>query len=291
VQIDLDYAPHSALSLEPGEKIVHMSEDRFGKISVVDSELTRTLYFNSANKQSAMYKPHSKLLMLKYTHAMCLALVFLASNRRTLIMGLGGGALPKFLNWHYPETPIDVIDSRKKVIQIAHTYFDVPENDPNLRILHGDAGAFVVNSRNNRAGIYDLLLVDLFSATGPASILRDRAFYYSLPNLLSTNGIVGVNLWSQGRTYLQYRRLLEHAFPGRVLELSVGSSKSGNVILFGFNSSECTKNLYQYMDKAVLLQTKTGLKMVQYFNRLLTQNRPLWQRILLPGTVFPRLKS
>ena len=78
-------------------------------LEVIDDDITRTLYFGSRAKQSSMLLAHPTVLVLTYTQAMLAALLFQPAPRSALVIGLGGGSLPKFLFHHFPDCQVRAV--------------------------------------------------------------------------------------------------------------------------------------------------------------------------------------
>ena len=267
------------------ERIIHESRDDAGSILVADGKDVRALYFDSHNKQSCMLKRYPNVLVLKYSQAMMLAQAFLPKLDRCLHLGLGGGSLVKFLRWHYPHLSQTVIESRQQVIKLAHAYFGLPENDPHIKIIHGDADLYV---RKHKPGIhesYDLVLCDLFDENGPALPMTQAPFLSNLPKRVTDNGLVCLNLWSQCDRYPETIEQLSRAFDGQIATLRLGQGLKGkgknlNVLAFCFNDPDILYNLRDFNGSAIQFSKQTGLRLDEFFEQLYYQNSPATERLL-----------
>ena len=101
----------------PGETIIHRSRDTYGDLVVTEGALVRALYFGNEKRQSAMFLQHPGLLVLEYTQAMMLCLLFSREPKRIFSLGLGGGSIAKFLLRACPSAQIDVVELRRSVIR------------------------------------------------------------------------------------------------------------------------------------------------------------------------------
>jgi spermidine synthase len=99
--------------------LVFSCHDEEGVIEVVDDLDTRALYFGTSARQSAMSPEEPHRLVLSYTRAMLSGLLFTRQPRSALVLGLGGGSLPRFLMHVFPTCRIDVVERRAKVVQVA----------------------------------------------------------------------------------------------------------------------------------------------------------------------------
>lgn len=199
-------------------QLVFSAADGDGPVQVVDEGPLRTLHFGSAARQSTMFVRRPWELALAYSQRMVLPLLFVAPVRAVLVLGLGGGSLPKFLLHALPECRVDAVEKRPLVIRVAREYFQVPE-DPRLRLLEDRAERFVTATDQR----YDLVLIDLHDREGMAEAVGTADFLANCRDLLTTGGGLAINLWTGARATLLRRleQLLEEAFPGRVLHLPV----------------------------------------------------------------------
>jgi spermidine synthase len=256
------------------ETIIHKSQDEFGDIVVADGMLLRTLYFGNLNKQSCMYINHSSLLVLEYTQAMMLSLLFSRNPKRILIIGLGGGSLCKFFLRHCPLSHIDVVEIRPRVIRIAHDFFDVPEQHPNLNVKEADAVEFIAQVKQR----YDMVFVDAFDADGPASLSTQADFLAECQSRLSPFGLLCVNLWSRREDKLpKQHTLMRRLFDDRAYLYQLGAANS-NALLFGFNSSVDLKNTRLFDPRMRQLAAESGIDLSSHFAQLKQQNQSIWSR-------------
>ena len=122
--------------------LVFSCRDEEGVIEVVDDLDTRALYFGTSARQSAMSREEPHRLVLSYTRSMLSGLLFTREPRSALVLGLGGGSLPRFLMHVFPTCRIDVVERRAKVVQVAHDYFHLARS-PRLRTHVCDAEVFL----------------------------------------------------------------------------------------------------------------------------------------------------
>lgn len=256
------------------ETIIHRSQDEFGEIVVADGVLLRTLYFGNLNKQSCMYIGHPSLLVLDYTQAMTLSLLFSRNPKRILIVGLGGGSLCKFFMRYSPNCQLDAVEIRPQVIRVAHDYFDVPELHPNLHVHEADAVDFIAQAKPR----YDMIFIDAFDADGPASLSSAADFLAECQARLTPFGLLCVNLWSGREEKLSKQQaLMRRLFDDRAYLYRLGGAKS-NALLFGFNSTVDLKNTRVFEAKIRQFAAETGIELTQHFAQLKQQNQSLWSR-------------
>ena len=141
-----------------------------------------------------------------YAHAMMAGLIYRPEPRSILLVGLGGGALVRFLNHHFPDVRLDVVEIDPAVLEVARDYFGTLPG-PGTRIVIADGRDFLARSSER----YDLILLDahlypsaLTDATGHPLSLRSEAFYRSVRERLRPDGVVLFNMIAgpDGRSYM-----------------------------------------------------------------------------------------
>ena len=209
-------------------ELIHASRDEHGPIEVVEDDRVRSLHFGSRSRQSALFLERPEALVLAYTQSMMAALLLHSAPARVLLIGLGGGSLARFLRHHYPDCTIDAVELRPRVIELAHGYFRLPEDDPRLNIIPGEGGHFLAHAALRHSD-YDLILVDAFHGTGMAEEVAEADFFATARARLADQGALAVNLWQQPAQRLR-RTLagLQDAFAGRCLQLPVPTR--GNLV-------------------------------------------------------------
>jgi len=243
--------------LPADETIIHHSTDEFGELLITDSALFRTLYFGNNRKQSAMYLQDPDILALNYTQAMMSSLIFNSSPKNALMIGLGGGSMIKFLLKHAPTTAIDGVEIRQSIIRLAHAYFGLPEQHPFLQLHHADAEQFLASKPS--AQPYDLIFLDAFHSTGPASLMHTHSFLHNCKNSLSNNGILCINLWTRREDHFKKKiKIINKIFGKACLVLEI-DKLAGNALIFAFNNPQMIQNMRQYQSSAAKLKTKTGI--------------------------------
>jgi spermidine synthase len=181
-------------------QLEHEEVSAFSRIRVRRDGDVRALTFVRDNGQEAVQSrvnltaPHS--LLSPYAHAMFGSYLYQPHPRRVLIVGLGGGAMVRFLTHHEPQVHIDAVEIDPAVVRIADQYFGV-RSGGNVRVHTADAIAFVESTANR----YDLILMDAFlrpssdtDTTGVPTRLKTLAFLERLKNTLAPGGVVAFNV-------------------------------------------------------------------------------------------------
>jgi spermidine synthase len=108
-----------------------------------------------------------------------------------LIIGLGGGSIPKKLQKEFPSLEMDVVEIDPEVVQIAKSHFNVRESKT-FRIHAQDGRLFLTRTANQ----YDIILLDAYYADAMPFHLVTKEFFELAQRKLTPNGIIVANLIS-----------------------------------------------------------------------------------------------
>src|SRR5438874_800587 len=125
-------------------------------IAVTDSRGLRTLYVGGEAIQSAMRIDDPHALALDYTRCMMAFLLLHPEPREALMIGLGGGSLPKFFHRQLRSTKVRVVELDARVLAAARAHFALPPDDERLLVEIGDGAEALYPE------CCDLLVVDAF---------------------------------------------------------------------------------------------------------------------------------
>ncbi len=197
-------------------------------VDISEKDGVRALHLGSVTVQSAMRVSAPYDLELNYSRGMMMFLLFAGNVRDVLIIGLGGGSIPKFIYRYLPPMRVTAVELNPAVIAAARGPFFLPPDDERLRVIEGD-GIHYVNENPESA---DVLMLDAFDASGLAPGLTSQGFYDDSFNALTRDGILIVNLWGSDKNFDVYLQRIEQTCGGRVLVLPTG--RPGNILVFGF---------------------------------------------------------
>jgi len=162
----------------------------YHRIRVEEDDEARYMYFDRT-LQSAMNLKDPTTLRLIYSRYTSLGFTFRPDAKRILIIGLGGGSIPKKLQKEFPSLEIDVVEIDPEVIQIAKNHFNVRES--NRLHLHAQDGRLFLTRTANQ---YDIILLDAYYADAMPFHLATREFFELAQRKLTPNGIVVADLIS-----------------------------------------------------------------------------------------------
>ncbi|HEX8029018.1 MAG TPA: fused MFS/spermidine synthase [Vicinamibacterales bacterium] len=180
-------------------QLEHEEQSAFSHIRIRRDGDIRALTFVRDGGQEAVQSridltaPH--MLMSPYARGMFASYLYQPHPRRILIVGLGGGAMVRFLTHHEPQVTIDAVEIDPAVVRLADKYFGVSTGG-NVRVHTADAVTFIENATG-----YDVILMDAFlrpsddtDTTGVPTRLKTRAFLGELKGALAPGGVVAFNV-------------------------------------------------------------------------------------------------
>jgi len=189
-----------SLSSPSAGQLEHEEASGFSRIRIRRDGDVRAMTFVRDNGQEAVQSridlraPHT--LVSPYARGMFASYLYQPQPRRVLIVGLGGGAMVRFLTHHQPEAQIDAVEIDPVVVRLADEYFGV-RSGGNVRVHTADGVAFVESTKDR----YDLILMDAFlrpssdtDSTGVPTRLKTLAFLGRLKQALAPGGIVAFNI-------------------------------------------------------------------------------------------------
>lgn len=268
------------MQLYNGGALVHQRMTDDGVIEVIDMDGIRSLHFGTYPRQSSMSLRRAYTLELTYTQAMMACLLFNASPRRALVIGLGGGSLVKFLLHHFPLCEVMVVENRQDVIDVATRYFDLPLNEPRLTIHHGDGYQFVSQQYHQEAALFDTLLVDAYDHRGMAASVGAQAFFDACAGVLSKDGVLSINLWgSERQQFSQTMQRINQSFQDHSLVLPVAGK--GNVIALAMKQVVNPSQLKKLRPLAAALDAELEIALHTSLQQLIRQNQPFLKRLFL----------
>lgn len=166
-----------------------------------------TLQFGPASVQSQLNIEEPDRLLLGYTRTLLGFLLFVPQPRTMTMVGLGGGALPKYCYRHFPDTRIEVAEINQDVIALRET-FRVPADDSRFTVHCADGADHIARLENRE----DVIIVDGFDVGGQAPSLCTEKFYGDCFNALAQGGVMAVNLSENSRQHAGFIKRMQRVF-------------------------------------------------------------------------------
>jgi spermidine synthase len=215
--------------------------------------------------QSAMRLGDPFALALDYTRCMMAFLLFHPEPREALMIGLGGGSLPKFFHKHLRKTAVRVVELDARVVAAARSQFALPPDDARLRVEIGDGAEALAPE------CCDLLVMDAYHDEEHVQKLASGEFYDGAFLALAGNGALVVNFMDDDPKLDQNLRGLERAFGGAVLAMK--ALYDPNLIAFALKGCPPRVEWEALRRRAQRLEARLELPFSRYVSRLRGMNR------------------
>jgi predicted membrane-bound spermidine synthase len=169
-------------------------------------------------------------LPMPYSRMMSIAAIFPHDIKRVLVLGLGAGSIPVYLQRFVPGVTIDAVELDPGVIDVAKKYFGLRET-ATFRLIPGDARMFL----NRHTEPYDLIFVDAFTGSYIPFHLMTKEFYQLVRNRLSPRGVAAFNFLPSKDIFESNVRTVSLAFDNKVDLFHSGARDNweSNVIVLG----------------------------------------------------------
>lgn len=241
-----------------GARRVYRDRDEWGEIQVFDQRSLRILTFGSVFEQSCMDRRDPAVLVHDYTKAMMLVMAFIDPDAVT-VLGVGGGSLIRAVAELHPKARIDAVELRPKVVEVAQTWFGIPQSDA-IRMLIGSADDYLRDADDDST---DIIFSDMYHAYGMSPLQSDVAFLHHCQRTLTRRGWLVMNIYGgpdmRSPFFLALRNLFDDIFLCPV--------NSGNHILLASRQSR-QSNLYDYLPYLQALEERMNLRLDLLFRRM-----------------------
>jgi spermidine synthase len=235
----------------------------------------RTLHVGGEAIQSAMRIDDPHALALDYTRCMMAFLLFHPEPREALMIGLGGGSLPKFFFRHLRKVRTRVVELDPRVVAAARAHFELPPDGERLTVEIGDG----VDALSPEC--CDVLVVDAFQDELHVPKLASQAFYDGAFLALREPGAMVINFMNDDPKFDEVLQRLERAFGGAVVVMP--ALYDPNIVVLAFRGAQKQMAWSDLRERAQALESSYGLPFTRYVSRLRSMNRCTPQALLIHG--------
>ena len=215
--------------------------------------------------------PHA--LALDYTRCMMSFLLLHPEPREALMIGLGGGSLPKFFHRNLRKTRVRVVELDPAVVSAARQHFSLPPDDDRLTVEIGDGAQALYPE------CCDVLVVDAYQDELHVPELASPEFYEGAFLALREPGALVINFMNDDPKFDEYLQRLERAFGGAVLALP--ALYDPNILVFAFRGAPASIAWRTLRARAERLEERYGLPFTRYVPRLRSMNRSTKDELLI----------
>ncbi len=240
---------------DPGE-LAYQKNSLYHRIFVFRRGSTYSLRFGKrrgALYQSAVDVNNLRQHLLEYTRLCFAGLLYKPEPERVLVVGLGGGVIPREMRHYFPDLLIDVVEIDPEIPKVAERFFGF---QPDARLLvHVSDGRMYIKSllREESPPKYDLIILDAFNSEYIPFHLMTKEFLEELRGVLADDGAVVANVFSDNRLFHAEMKTFLEVF-GRC-QAFLGS-RSVNAMLVSPGPSGVTFTRQEAATLAAALQEK-----------------------------------
>jgi len=239
----------SAFAWSGEEIVLYEGDSLYHHIRVSEQDGYRYLSFNRARgSQSKVSVSDPFDLQFPYTKAAFTVPAFLEGKpAKILLIGLGGGSIPRVMAKYYPDAEIDIVEIDEDVITVAkgHFFFQ-PVSNMNISVM--DGRRFLRSTKKK----YDLIFLDAYDDMSIPFHLTTREFFELVKDRLKETGIVASNIWGPNtdKFFLSEVRTYQEVFPNVYM---IDAVPSNNYILIASSHA-------MIMSKTILQERTTSLQ-------------------------------
>jgi len=191
-----------AVPAASGQQLLHSQRSLYREVLVYQTQNERCMCFTRGcrvGRQTCMDMRHPERMVMNYPRMMMTALYAKPAPRSVLIIGLGGGTLPRALAEVVPQARIDVVEIDPAVIAVARKYFLFTPN-AQTQVIEADGRVYVKRALREQRR-YDLIMLDAFDHEYIPEHLLTEEFLREVQGLLAPGGVLASNTFSSSRLY------------------------------------------------------------------------------------------
>lgn len=181
-------------------RLIHETVSDYSQIRVREKGSVRSLLFvdheGKERCQSSIDLAAPGTSQLQYSKSLFASMLFHYPQNRTLVVGLGGGGMVRYLNQNFPDMTVEAIEIDPVVVALAARYFGTV---PGPKTIIHTQDAFVFFEQNH--GRYDAIYMDAFlrppqdtELDEKVKRLKTEVFLEKLKSHLDPDGLVAFNL-------------------------------------------------------------------------------------------------
>jgi len=195
-------------------KLLHSERSLYREVLVYETGDVRCICFTRMcriGRQTCQDVKRPDRIVMNYPQMMLGALFAKPEPKSVLIIGLGGGTIPRALHEVAPGAQIDVVEIDPAVVKVARRYFDLGDSST-LNVIEAD-GRVQVKKALRQEKRYDIIMLDAFDHEYIPEHLLTREFLQEVKSLLAPGGVLAANTFSSSRLYDHESTTYASVFP------------------------------------------------------------------------------
>ena len=185
-------------------RLIHKKNSLYHRIFVYRRGPVVTLQFGKRNLvqvQSQVNLSNLRKHMLEYTRLAFCGLLYAPEPKRMLVLGLGGGVIPREMHHYLPALEIHVVEIDPEIPLIAKRFFGFRQDDK-LRVHIADGRMFIKKQlRRDPVPKYDIVILDAFNSDYIPFHLMTKEFLEEVKGVLAEDGVVIANVFYSNRLF------------------------------------------------------------------------------------------
>lgn len=195
-------------------KLLHSERSLYREVLVYQTGEVRCICFTRfcrIGRQTCQDVKHPDRIVMNYPQMMLSSLFVKPEPKSVLIIGLGGGTIPRALHELVPQAHIDVVEIDPAVVKVARRYFDLGDNSA-MNVIEADGRVQVKRALREQKS-YDLIMLDAFDHEYIPEHLLTQEFLKEVKALLAPGGVLAANTFSSSRLYDHESTTYASVFP------------------------------------------------------------------------------
>jgi spermidine synthase len=177
-------------------KLLHSERSLYREVLVYETGSVRCICFTRfcrIGRQTCQDVKRPERIVMNYPQMMLASLYVKPDPRSVLIIGLGGGTIPRALHAVVPQARIDVVEIDPAVVKVARSYFDLGDSSQ-LNVIEADGRVQVKRALREQH-------------------LLTQEFLKEVKSLLAPGGVLAANTFSSSRLYDHESTTYASVFP------------------------------------------------------------------------------
>ena len=246
---------------------IHTQQDGELCITVHDEGTKRWLDFGDGGIQSIIDRDQPQRLVSPLNQAMLAALLFTPAPAQLLLLGVGGGAIARYLSHRQSGCRGDAVELSPAIAEIAQQFFEFPEHNWTLHLT--DARDFAAENNVPRQH-YDYIVLDIAEQQHTPHWLTEASFLANCRRRLSKQGVLSINLLPKDAAdFMQQLAVIRQVFDGRTLCLSVPEHR--NILVFAFAQPPEFSDITQLQRRMDELTQRWELPFSDFLERMIQE--------------------
>ncbi|MDR1870783.1 MAG: fused MFS/spermidine synthase [Deltaproteobacteria bacterium] len=216
-------------------EIIFEADSQFNHITISELDGVRTMYLglNAEEAETAISLVNPDAPIFEYPGLLFISLVLRPKARRIVMLGLGGGFIPRLCQRYLPDHKLTVVEIDPLVVDLAGVYFGfTPGGNVQVEIADGQEYLAKLPPKSQ-----DLIWLDAFNGDYIPSHLATRDFMRLNRRILTKEGLLAQNLHSSRMAdYLKQLDLINKIFEEPALAFC--GDRCANTIVINPNGPE-----------------------------------------------------